>query len=196
MRRAATLAGTLGRFDEAIRLDRRATELDPLNVPARNSLGLHALYAGRLDESEAAFRKALELTPDFPGTRMFLGQVQLQRSNPEGALAEMEKESDPFWRRFGLALAYHALGRRPEADVALRALVEQDGEGAALQIAEAHAFRGDKDEAFAWLERAYAQRDPGLTEIKGDPLLRSLETDPRYAAFLKRMRLPLEGAAR
>ena len=195
VRRAATLAGTLGRFDEAIRLDRRAVELDPLNVPAHNSLGLHALYAGRLDEAEAAFRKALELDPEFPGARMFVGQVHLLRSNPQAALLEMEKESEPFWRRFGLALAYHALGRRQEADEALRTLLEKDGEGAALQIAEVHAFRGEKDEAFAWLERAYAQRDPGLTEMKGDPLLRSLEDDPRYAAFMKKMRLPLDQAS-
>jgi hypothetical protein len=47
------------------------------------------------------------------------------------------------------------------------------------------------DQAFAWLERAYAQRDAGLLSMKGDPLLKSLEADPRYTAFLKRMRLPL-----
>ena len=55
----------------------------------------------------------------------------------------------------------------------------------------AYAFRGQRDEAFAWLERAYAQRDGGLAQMKGDPLLKNLEADPRYTAFLKRMRLPL-----
>jgi hypothetical protein len=49
----------------------------------------------------------------------------------------------------------------------------------------------EQDEAFEWLERAYAQRDGGLTELKGDWLLGSLESDPRDAAFLKKMRLPL-----
>ena len=47
------------------------------------------------------------------------------------------------------------------------------------------------DHAFAWLDRAYAQRDPGLASLKGDPLLKNLEKDPRYAALLKKMRLPL-----
>jgi hypothetical protein len=51
-------------------------------------------------------------------------------------------------------------------------------------------FRGEADRAFEWLERAYAQRDGGLTEMKGNPLLKNLERDPRYAAFLKKMRLP------
>jgi hypothetical protein len=46
------------------------------------------------------------------------------------------------------------------------------------------------DQAFKWLDRAYAQRDAGLSEMKGDPLLKTLEADPRYAAFLQKMRLP------
>ena len=53
-----------------------------------------------------------------------------------------------------------------------------------------HAFRGEGDRAFQWLERAYIQRDSGLTWLKGDPLLKSLKRDPRWAAFLKKMRLP------
>jgi len=52
------------------------------------------------------------------------------------------------------------------------------------------ATRGESDKAFEWLERAYAQRDGGLASLKGDPLLKSIEHDPRYAAFLKKMRLP------
>jgi hypothetical protein len=59
-----------------------------------------------------------------------------------------------------------------------------------LEIAEAHAFRGNKDRAFEWLERAYAKRDSDLYYVKGDPLLRNLESDPRYKAFLRKMNLP------
>ena len=57
-------------------------------------------------------------------------------------------------------------------------------------IAEVHAFRGQKDEAFTWLDRAYAQRHPYLSIIKGDPLLKNLEADPRYKTFLRKMNLP------
>ena len=70
-------------------------------------------------------------------------------------------------------------------------LIEKDKEVGAFQIAEVYAFRGEADKAFEWLERAYAQRDGGLPEMKGDPLLKNLEADPRYKAFLKKMRLPL-----
>jgi len=191
VRQAARLAGTLGRFEEALRLDRRAVEMDPLSAPAHRNVGLNSLYLGRLDEAEAAWRKALELNPDLPSAHMWIARVHLMRGDPAAALVEIEREPDPLWRPFGLALAYHASGREQEAAAALRELVEKHGDHAAFQVAEVHAFRGERDQAFAWLERAYSQRDGGFTSMKGDPLLRSLEPDPRYAAFLRKMRLPL-----
>jgi tetratricopeptide (TPR) repeat protein len=191
VRQAAVLAATLGRFEEAIERGRRAVELDPLNAGSQVNLGAFAYYAGRLDEAEAAVRKALEFNPEFPNAHLQLGQVHAVRPNPEAALAEMEQEKEPIWRRFGLALVYHALGRKKEADAALGELLEKDQEGGAYQIAEVYAFRGETDKAFEWLELAYAQRDPGLSGVKGDPLLKKLEADPRHAAFLRKMRLPL-----
>jgi TolB-like protein/class 3 adenylate cyclase len=189
IRNAAVLAKTLGRLDEALAQDRRAVELDPLSVPAHNTLGIAAYYAGRLEEAAAAFKKALELNPEFPGTHTDLGQVYLAQRHPQEALAEMERESEPELRLQGQALAYHALGRKKESDVALAELIAKYQAEAAFQIAEVYAFRGEADRALEWLERAYSQRDSGLAEMKGDPLLKSLERDPRYAAFLKKMRL-------
>jgi tetratricopeptide (TPR) repeat protein len=180
----------MGRFEEALRLGRRRIEIDPLNTGAHHNLGMHAWRGGRLDEAEAAFRKCLDLNPERPGTHHLLGRVHLARSQPEAALQEMVQEKEPTWRRQGLALAYHALGRKREADAALAEVLEKDKEAWAFQIAEIHSFRGEVDEAFAWLERAYAGRDGGLTEMKGAPLLRNLEADPRYTAFLRKMRLP------
>jgi tetratricopeptide (TPR) repeat protein len=191
VRTAGVLSAILGRFDEAIELDRRAVGLDPLSMRTHLNLGFHAWRAGRLDEAEAAFRKALELNSEYPGAHMQLGRVLLIRPKPDAALQEMDREGEPPWRRQGRALAYHALGRKGEADAALAELLEKDKENAAFQIAEVYAFRGEPDRAFTWLERAYAQRDTGLSEMKGDPLLKNLEADPRYAAFLGKMRLPL-----
>ena len=192
IRGAATLAFTLGRFEEAITLYRQAIELDPLGAPGHLRLGLTAYYAGRLEEAEGAYRKALELNPQFPSAHLGLGRIHLMRSEPEAALAEMQNEAEDFWRGFGLALAYHAAGRKKEADTALAEYIEKHQSGWAFQIAEIHAYRGETDKAFEWLERAYKQRDGGLSQMKGDPLLRSLESDPRYAAFLKKMKLPVD----
>jgi hypothetical protein len=107
------------------------------------------------------------------------------------ALAEIEKETSDAWRSICLPLAYHALGRRADADAAVGRLIAEFADDWAYQIAEVHAFRGEIDAAFTWLDRAFVQRDGGFSEMKGDPLLENLETDPRHAAFLRKMKLPL-----
>jgi serine/threonine-protein kinase len=188
---AARLAATLGRFNEAIRLNRRSIELDPVRVVLYNNLGLDTWYAGLLDESQTAFRKCMELNPQYRDAHNRIGCVYLAKGQPDSALAEMEQETEPFWQMYGLALVYHALGRNKEADDALSKIIEENQNDSAYQIAEIYAYRGETDRAFEWLGRAYQQRDGGLSEMKGDPLLRNIEKDPRYAAFMKKMKLPL-----
>ncbi len=191
VREAAFLVAAMGRFDEATALARRAVEMDPLNASTYLSLGIDAYYGGHLQEATAALNKALELNPERPLPHAFLGRIYLTQSRPREALAEMQRESDALFRLHGLVLAYHALARKKESDVALADFVAQYRAEAAFQLAEIHAFRGDLNQGFLWLERAYSQRDSGLAQIKGDPLLKNLENDPRYAAFLNKMRLPL-----
>jgi TolB-like protein/cytochrome c-type biogenesis protein CcmH/NrfG len=189
--RAGLLAKVLGRFDEAIARYRRAIELDPLNPQVWRTLGNTLYYAGRHEEAAAALRKALELAPDMSNTHALLGRVSLAQVRYEDALAEMEKEKHPFWRLFGRALAYHALGRKKESDADLAELIGNFQADAPYQIAEVYAFRSEADPAFEWLNRAFTTRDPGLSEIKGDPLLESVARDPRHASLLQQMRLPL-----
>ncbi len=189
--RTATLAFTLGRHNEANKLLRRSIEIDPLRIQTYNNLGIYTFYTGSLDESQTAFRKCLELNPKYPGAHMRIGCGYLTKGKPDSALAEIMKESEPVWQICGLALVYHTLGNNKKSDSALVELIKGYQDGAAYQIAEIYAWRGEKDKAFEWLERAYNQRDGGLVEIKGDPLLRNIEKDTRYAAFMKKMKLPL-----
>jgi hypothetical protein len=77
-----------------------------------------------------------------------------------------------------------------ESDAALREIIAKYHEGGAYEIAEVYAFRNQSDEAFGWLDRAYAQRDSALTLTKVDPLLKSLRHDPRYTELLKKLNLP------
>jgi len=93
----------------------------------------------------------------------------------------------------GEALAYYAAGRLEESDKALKKLITHHQDDGAFQIAEAYAYRGDIENAFRWMERAFRQRDPGSPEMKSNPLMKSLRQDPRFAEFLKKMRLPTQG---
>ena len=69
-------------------------------------------------------------------------------------------------------------------------MIKTQAANAAYQIAEIYAWRGEKDQAFMWLDRAYGQRDGGLIGLKTDWLLASLRSDPRYGALLRKMNLP------
>ena len=189
LRGAASLAANLGRLDQAVELTQRAVDVDPLRVSSYHNLGLYSYFAGRLDLAESALEKALELNPDGPVAHNLLGRVYLAWSQPERALEEIESEPHPAFRLFGLALVQHALGQEAEAQAALDELVETWGSQAAYQVAGVHAFRGDSDLAFEWLERAYAERDPGTAEVRVDPLFTGLHDDPRWPGFLRRLRL-------
>src|SRR6266542_1267920 len=84
-------------------------------------------------------------------------------------------------------IAYYALGRKKESDAALSKLITKYHASNTYQIAQVYAFLNRSDEAFEWLDRAYAQRDSSLIGTKVEPLLKSLHNDPRFAAFLKKL---------
>jgi tetratricopeptide (TPR) repeat protein len=189
LHQAGLLAANLGRFEEAIALARRAVEQDPLSASSYFFFGLILWPANRAAEAEAALRKALELAPQRAGTRAWLSIVLLGQGRGDEALAEALREPEEWGRLFALAIIQHAAGRPTEADEALRELAGKYADDAAYQLAEVHAARGTADFAFEWLDRAYAQRDAGVAWTKIDPLLRSLHPDPRWQAFLRKMRL-------
>ena len=189
LRHAAILAACLGRNDESIALVRRAVTLDPLSVPAQRLLGQRCLYAGLLDDADAALQKTLELNPRGGFTHYWLGMSHLANGRRDEALAAFGREVNEVFALLGVAVGEHTLGHRPEADAALGRLIAKHADGAAFQIAGAYAHAGDADGAFAWLARAQAQRDPGLVEVKAEILLRNLYDDSRWRPFLREMGL-------
>jgi tetratricopeptide (TPR) repeat protein len=120
-----------------------------------------------------------------------LGLVHLAQGRFQDALVEIEREPWAPLHLRGQAVAYYALGRKKESDTALSELIAKYQTSAAFQIADVYAFRKEPDQAFEWLERAYMQHDGGVASTKWDPLLKNLRGDPRYIAFLKKLRLPL-----
>jgi tetratricopeptide (TPR) repeat protein len=185
----ASLDKTLGRFDQAVEGFQRAIAIEPLSADNYYNLSITLNRAGRPEAAATAAQKTLQISPDYAAAHVALAVAYLSQSRPQEALREVESEKNAAWRLIGFPLVYHALGQKKKADAALADLVAKLPMDAAYQIAEAYAFRGEADSAFHWLDRAFAQRDGGLTEIKGDPLLKSLEHDPRYTEFVKKMRL-------
>ncbi len=183
----ASLAQALGRLDEAVELEKKAITLDPLR--GYWTLGSTLYNAGRYDEAGAAFRKAMELSPRLPILHYAQGALLLAQGRADEALAEMQQEESEPYKLLGLALVYHSTGRHKESDEALNSLIEKHKQDAAYQIAELYAYRNQVDEAFAWLDHAYDERDSALPNIKIDPLLTNLRHDPRYSKMLEKIRL-------
>jgi len=183
------LSGNLGRFDEGVMLCRQSVEQDPLSPSCYFFLGLVYWTAGRPAEGAAALRKSLELAPQGAATHAWLAILLLTRGRNDEALAVALCEPEDWGRLFASAVIQHAAGRSAEADAALRELEDKHGSEAAYQVAQARAARGEIDVAFAWLERAYDQRDAGIFWTKVDPLLQSLHADPRWQPFLAKLGL-------
>jgi TolB-like protein/DNA-binding winged helix-turn-helix (wHTH) protein/Flp pilus assembly protein TadD len=179
-----------GRFDEALLLARRNVDLDPLNAHSWVNVGEIERFGGKLDEAEADLEKARELRPDDFFISFPLSEVYVMQGRPQDALPEIEHVHYDPERTFLYAIAYQALGRKKESDAALRELIAKYQAIDPYLIAVIYAFRNQPDEAFAWLDRAYVQRDDGLVFMKLEPLLKGLHNDPRYAAFLKKLNLP------
>jgi adenylate cyclase len=190
LRIAAVVAACMGRHEESVALLRRAVTLDPLSVPAQRVLGLRCLYVGALDEAQVALDKALELNPDGEFTRYWRGMLLLARGRPQEARSTILREGNEVLRMLGLCVVERALGNVDEANIALQSLVDTHADRGAFQIAAGYAYLGDVDRAFAWLERADLQRDPGLVEIKAEMLLRNIHRDPRWPSFLTKLGLP------
>jgi TolB-like protein/DNA-binding winged helix-turn-helix (wHTH) protein len=184
------LSLTLGRWDDALKIVNKSVTDDPLDPQSFLWLGVVELRRGRLPEAEADMHRSLELGPEFKFSHYILAVVLLARSEPEAALAESLKEPIDGYRLVGSAMAYFALSRKSESDAALAPLLKTYAPYIPSGIAAVYAFRGESDEAFKWLERAYAQKDPLLYRLKFTPEFDKLHNDPRYKAFLKKMNLP------
>jgi TolB-like protein/DNA-binding winged helix-turn-helix (wHTH) protein/Tfp pilus assembly protein PilF len=186
----SNLFWVLGNLDQAIRLRQQEVALDPLRADSFIDLGYLLYVAGRYDESRAELKKALDLNPQAAFAHFTVGLTFIVEGKPKQALPEIENEPNEWGKLTVQAMAYHALGREQDSNAALAELIAKYGTDSAFQIAEVYAFRGETDKSFEWLEHGYQQRDTGLTILKTDPLLKNLHHDPRYAALLKKMRLP------
>ena len=186
---AANLEIARGNMDRAIELYRKAVELDPVSAQARTFLAFNLAATKRFAEARAEFPRVVELNPATPWAHAGLGLSYLLENKFEEAATAAQADEGEWCRLLIVSCARWAQNRVTESDAALAQLTANESETAAYQIAEVYAYRGEKDRAFEWLERARRQRDPGLPSLRKDPLLTNLHGDPRWNAFLRTMGL-------
>jgi serine/threonine protein kinase/tetratricopeptide (TPR) repeat protein len=188
----AQLRGVLGQLSLAIEDAKAALELDPLSSDARHWLGSFYNATGQYALARQVLKKALEIAPQHTLALRELAFTELFEGHPGEALALFKTHPESWVRDFGTTLIEYTQGNKAAARGALEKFTAAYGATAGYQVAQTYAFWGEPDRAFEWLERARLANDTGVRYVKYDPLLRSLRSDPRYAAFLTRMKLPLD----
>jgi TolB-like protein/Tfp pilus assembly protein PilF len=184
------LLANLGDADQAIKLTRQALTTEPLRANVYYWLGIYYLGGNRLDEAERAIRRAIELQPAAQSFHVQLAVIEIKRGNAQLALAAAQQEPPGPWRDAALALAQQIGPDRSAADAALRTLIDKNASLAPYQIAQVYALRDDAKETFAWLDRAWSDRDSGIQYLLLDPLILRYRDDPRLAAFCHKVGLP------
>ena len=191
----AYLLTVQGRHDEAIAEARRAQEIDPLSLIAHASASDVFFHARQYDPAIEQARKALELDPGFSVAHRNLARNLMQQGKYEDAIAEYKQVfslTGHTSQNLGeLGHAYAMSGKRAEALKLLKELEEMSARQyvSPLDFAFIYTGLGDKEQAFAYLEKAYQERTTWLMWIKVDPRFDPLRSDPQFADLLRRMRL-------
>ncbi|MCP9493293.1 MAG: protein kinase [Pyrinomonadaceae bacterium MAG19_C2-C3] len=185
----------VGRLEESLVEDKRAQQLDPLSLVINANLGLGYLLDGDVYSAIEQSRKVIELNPNYAPAHSILGLAYLQRGSHAEALAELSKAVEVSNRASGI-LCFLGYGEAVTGNraAALKIIKELEAAYATRQargqdIAQIYAALGDKDQAFAWLEKDYQVRSGGLPVIRWYPMFAPLRDDARYADLLRRMNL-------
>ena len=188
---------SMRRNDEAITVDKRAQQIDPLSVFPTANVGVVYLLARQWDPAIEQLQHAIAIDPNFWFSYPFLGRAYEHKGKLPEAIAQfqraldLEKENAEIWS--GLGNAYAVSGNRAEAQKVLDHLKELSAHHwvAPYNVAVIYAGLGEKDQAFALLERAYQDRSYYLPSfLTMDERLDNLHSDPRFAALVKRVGLP------
>jgi DNA-binding winged helix-turn-helix (wHTH) protein/TolB-like protein/Flp pilus assembly protein TadD len=187
---------TMGRHQEAISEIRQAQRLAPLSLNTNVQMARILYFARQYDEAIEQCLRTLELEPDYGGARFFLGRVYKQKGMYREAFAELDKARDLFndsaevMSVIGYTCAVS--GRRAEALKIVRELQNQSKQRyvSPYHLAMVYAGLGEADQAFSWLEKAFADREGRMTILKVVPEFDGLRSDPRFADLVRRIGLP------
>ena len=184
---AAILARRLGRYEQAVAIGRHLLAHDPVSPTGWDDLGYALLYAGHRDEAMAAFRKVLQLSPNFAGEHWNIGVLLAQEGDARAGMENAQQESDPQFRLYALTAAHFALGEKSESDKLFAEAIDRYGATSAYSIGLLAALRGEIDLSFEWLDKALQHGEPDLGAIPAYPTFVNMHGDPRWLPFLRKI---------
>jgi TolB-like protein/DNA-binding winged helix-turn-helix (wHTH) protein/tetratricopeptide (TPR) repeat protein len=193
----AHLLSNTGRHAEALAEARRARELDPLNLRNNALEAQFLIHAGRTDEALARLRETLEMEPNYYLARLYASSAYIEKRMYSEAISEARRAGEISGTRSSNSIAFlgYALaksGKEAEARSVLEGLLKSSAgrHVPSYHMALVYNGLGERDEALAWLERAYAQRSTGMVFLKVEPKWNNLRDDPRFQDLLRRVGLP------
>jgi eukaryotic-like serine/threonine-protein kinase len=184
---------TVARFDEAVQEATRAVELDPLSLIIHVNLGQRLNEARRYPEAAAQCRKSLDMDPNFGPAHFCVGYSSVKRGKFKEGIRELQKAIELFPgnpQYLGqLGIAYALSGETQRAREVLRKLKEPP-QSNPYSISLVYAGLGEKEQAMAWLSKAYDQRSSDLTNLKIEPVLDSIRSNRLVQELMRRVGLP------
>lgn len=181
----------VGAFGAALDLARKLKTRDPLNTVSFNREAYVLAYSRRYADALPPILRAVQLAPTLSRNHTLLGLCLMQLGRTaEAEAAYREASPDDIYRLSGETILFWRQGDHAASDRALQRAQQGFGDSASYQYAEIFAQRGDKEKAFAALDRAWAVHDPGLTALRVDPFVDPLRSDPRFAALERKLNFP------
>lgn len=187
----------MGRVDAGLAEHRQALALDPLSSEYGGLYGSDLYFARRYDQAAQQAKATLQADPGFWVAYEVLGMAYLQMGQAAEAAEQFRKArqitgtvmAEPL---ASLGYAYGVSGEKEKAQAVIRTLEDESREQfiSPFFFAVVYAGMGDKDHAFAWLEKAYEERSWYLLSLKLDPKFDSMRADPRFQEILRRVGLP------
>jgi TolB-like protein/lipoprotein NlpI len=185
------LAVFMGQFDAGLAAARRAVALDPLNMRSRSQLGQALYWARQYQEAVTVNGQLISLDPEYTSAHAYRGLSYYGLGDLQDARVSCEAKPDSWLSQWCLTVTYNKLGRSADAQAQLKKLQATSGDvRAAYQYATIYAQWGDSAKALGWLDTAMRVHDPGLLQLKIDPLMDPLRKEPRFQAVMRELKFP------
>lgn len=187
--------GFAGRYNEALLLLEKATQLDPLSPVVASYTGQVLIFSKQYDKAREQLFNSLKLHPGHALILHNIGELNMARGDYAGAIEPLRKSAEasvsPHYKAM-LGCAYAKANRTAEANKVLSELKERAKEGlvSVFDLASVHVAMGNTNEALLLLEKGYEQKDMWMKELKAWPWFDSIKNEPRYKEIIRKMKFP------